>query len=106
MRISLEISGAGTVENGGGKSLSKQQILRFNTSDPASQGGRVTAGAEGFRMMVFTGKMTKEKYIWHGPFVCADRAQLMECFSKYQRGQFPPVRCAWDYKDASKTPKT
>lgn len=97
--------GSCTVENGGGKSLRKQQILRFNTSDAAAQEARVTAGADGFRMMVFTGKMTKEKIVWHGPFVCADRAQLMECFGKYQRGQFPPVRCAWDYKDASKTPE-
>jgi hypothetical protein len=29
------------------------------------------------RLQVFTGKQTKEKTIWHGPFVCASKQQLM-----------------------------
>ena len=52
-----------------------------------------------------TGRQTREELVWHGPFVCADRQQLMQCFAKYQGGQFPPVRVKWDYKDVSKHPK-
>jgi len=85
--------------------IGSQQIARFNTTNPSAQGAKVTAGEGGFRMMVFTGKMTKEKYVWHGPFVCSSRANLMQCFQQVQTGQFPPVRVKWDYKDASKTPK-
>jgi len=31
--------------------------------------------------------------------------QLMECFKKYQTGNFPPVRVKWDYKDVTKHPR-
>ena len=39
-------------------------------------------GGSGFRALVFTGKQTREKLVWHGPFVCADKQQLMGCFSQ------------------------
>merc|ERR1712113_1099557 len=74
----------------GEKSLKAQNICRFDASGP--QTAFVRAGANGFRMMVFTGKMTKEKVFWHGPFVCSSRANLQSCFSKYQQGEFPPKR--------------
>ena len=63
------------------------------------------ARPRGFHMMVFTGGMTRECYVWHGPFVCANRASLMQCFERHQRGACPPVRCQWDYTDATQTPK-
>lgn len=79
--------------------IGSQQICRFDTRDPDAQTAKVTAGTDGFRFMVFTGKMTKEKLVWHGPFVCASRQQLMACFRRYQMGDFPPVRVPWDYKN-------
>ena len=82
-------AGSGTLD--GGRAFKQQQILRFDTTSGATR-ATVTAGGQGFRMMVFTGKMTKEDVLWHGPFVCSNRQQLMECFQMQQAGKFPPVR--------------
>jgi redox-sensitive bicupin YhaK (pirin superfamily) len=86
----------------GSDAIKAQQICRFDTQTGSA--ARLKAGADGFRVMVFAGKQTKEKLVWHGPFVCASKQQLMECFQEYQQGKFPPVRVSWDYKDATKTP--
>lgn len=85
-----------------GKTLNAQEVALFDaeSGDRAS----VVAGDKGFRMMVFAGKRTNEDVTWHGPFVCADRRQLMDVFKAQQSGRFPPVRVPYDYKDASKTP--
>ena len=40
-----------------------QQIARFNTTGEA-QHASLTAGPKGVRMMVFTGKQTKEDLVW------------------------------------------
>jgi redox-sensitive bicupin YhaK (pirin superfamily) len=93
--------GAGTLN---GTPFKAQQICRFDTSG-GSVKAAVSAGAAGLRMMVFTGKMTKEDVVWHGPFVCADRAQLRECFKNQQLGRFPPVRVPYNYKDVTQVPK-
>jgi len=80
-----------------------QQVCRFDTS--GSRTASLSPGSDGYRGMVFTGKMTKEKVIWHGPFVCSSKANLQSCFQKYQDGEFPPKRVPYDYKDVSKKPK-
>lgn len=87
----------------GDKELAAQQVCRFDTSGP--QTAVLIAGGSGYRGMVFTGKMTREKVIWHGPFVCASRESVRECMDKYNRGSFPPKRVPWDYRDVSKKPK-
>jgi len=92
--------GAATLN--GSDAIRAQQICRFDTQTGSA--ALLKAGSDGFRAMVFAGKQTKEKLVWHGPFVCASKQQLMECFQQYQQGKFPPVRVPWDYKDASKTP--
>lgn len=84
-------------------SLKAQQICRFDTA--GARTALVTAGSEGYRGMVFTGKMTNEKVVWHGPFVCSSRANLQSCFQKYHTGDFPPKRVPWDYRDVTKKPK-
>jgi redox-sensitive bicupin YhaK (pirin superfamily) len=94
----------GSATLNGTTSFKQQQACRFDTSGGASV--KLTASADGFRMMVFTGKQTRESIIWHGPFVCTDKPQLMKCFENYQRGKFPPVRVDWDYKDARKIPRS
>lgn len=94
--------GDGTIN--GSTSIKAQQICRFDATGSAAA-ANLTAGKDGLRVMVFTGKQTKEQLVWHGPFVCASREQLMKCFQQHQRGQFPPVRVKWDYKDASKHPR-
>jgi redox-sensitive bicupin YhaK (pirin superfamily) len=87
----------------GGTKLGARQVCRFDTSGPRA--ASVVAGDEGFRMMVFTGKMTKEDIVWHGPFVCSSRANLRSCFTKFQTGELPSKRADWDYKRISKKPK-
>jgi len=90
---------AGSGVLNGDEAIGKQQICRFDTS-----GGRrkatFAAGDEGARFLVFTGKMTREPVVWHGPFVCADREMLMDVFRQHQTGAFPPVRVPYNYKDA------
>merc|ERR1719453_3030430 len=83
--------------------IKAQQIARFDTSGPQST--MLTAGPDGYRGMVFTGKMTKEKIIWHGPFVCSSQANLKQCFANYQTGKFPPKRVPWNYRDIRAKPK-
>jgi len=87
----------------GSTKLRAQQICRFDTSGPRT--AFLRAGNAGCRCMVFTGKMTREKIFWHGPFVCSSRQNLQECFSNYQKGELPSKRVPWDYKDIRKRPK-
>lgn len=82
--------------------LKAQQICRFDTSGPRA--AAIRAGANGYRCLVFAGKMTQEKIVWHGPFVCSSRQNLMDCFRKYQMGDFPPKRVSWDYRDVTQKP--
>lgn len=91
------------VINGAGQKIKAQDCCRFDTGKGDSV--LLTAGSEGYRMIVFTGKMTKEKILWQGPFVCADRNDLMKIYQKYQRGDFPPKRVNWDYRDVTKKPR-
>eukprot|EP00929_Paragymnodinium_shiwhaense_P061102 TRINITY_DN30512_c0_g1_i1.p1 TRINITY_DN30512_c0_g1~~TRINITY_DN30512_c0_g1_i1.p1 ORF type:complete len:310 (+),score=61.17 TRINITY_DN30512_c0_g1_i1:96-1025(+) len=93
----------GSVILSGQTEMKSQQICRFDTSGPKS--AVLQAGAKGFRGLVFTGTMTKEKIIWHGPFVCSSRKNLEDCFRKYQTGDFPPKRVKWDYRDVRQKPK-
>lgn len=93
----------GSATINGERSIRAQQICRFDTSGPRT--ALLTAGRDGCRALVFTGKMTKEKIIWHGPFVCSSRSNLQNCFEKYQTGEFPPKRAPWNYKDVRDTPK-
>lgn len=84
------------------ETLRAQQACRFDTSGPKT--AMITAGRDGYRGLVFTGKMTKEKILWQGPFVCSSRANLQSCYAKYQSGAFPPKRAPWDYRDVRKKP--
>lgn len=93
----------GSATINGERSIRAQQICRFDTSGPRT--ALLTAGRDGCRALVFTGKMTKEKIIWHGPFVCSSRSNLQNCFEKYQTGEFPAKRAPWNYKDVRDTPK-
>jgi len=99
--IFYAFKGSGTIN--GKESLLSQQACRFDTSGPRT--ALVTAGSQGFRAMVFAGKMTREKIVWHGPFVCTSRADLQKCFQKYQSGQFPSKRVSWNYRDIRTKPK-
>jgi redox-sensitive bicupin YhaK (pirin superfamily) len=83
--------------------LRAQQVCRFDASGPRR--AVIRAGKNGYRCLVFTGKMTNEKIVWHGPFVCSSKQHLRDCFRKYQMGEFPPKRVPWNYRDVSKMPK-
>lgn len=87
----------------GKTALRAQQTCRFDTSGPKA--AYIKAGRDGFRGLVFAGKMTKEKIVWHGPFVCSSQANLKSIFRQYQLGSFPPKRVSWDYRNISKKPK-
>ena len=64
--------GAATLN--GSDLIRAQQICRFDTQ--TGNAALLRAGGAGFRAMVFAGKQTKEKLVWHGPFVCASKQQL------------------------------
>jgi len=83
--------------------IKAQQIVRFDTSGPQST--ILRAGPNGYRGMVLTGKMTKERLIWDGPFVGSSKANLEQCFANYQTGKFPPKKVPWNYRDIRAKPK-
>jgi len=78
-------AGAGTLN--GGKAIRQQQICRFDTTKGTT--ATATAGPDGLRMMVFTGKMNKEMVVWHGPFVCDTKDTLMKVFRQRRAASSP-----------------
>jgi hypothetical protein len=58
----------GSATLNGSTPLKAQEICRFDPS--GSRVAVIQAGSTGYRGMVFTGKMTRENIVWHGPFVC------------------------------------
>ena len=94
--------GDGTL-NGSGEQIKSQQICRFNT-ETGCKTALFKAGSNGCSLMIFAGKMTRERIIWHGPFVCSSNDNLRQCFTQYQMGRFPPKRVDWDYKNVRAHP--
>lgn len=94
----------GSCKINGTTALKAQHAARFDPTS-GSRFATVMAGPDGYRGLVFAGKMTKENIVWHGPFVCSSRRHLQDIFRKYQLGQFPPNRVEWDYKDIRTAPK-
>ncbi|MEM8788137.1 MAG: pirin-like C-terminal cupin domain-containing protein [Pseudomonadota bacterium] len=58
--------------------------MRFDTGDTV----RVTAGPEGVRFLLVTGKPIREPVAWHGPIVMNTRAELMQAMRDLQNGTF------------------
>lgn len=89
-------AGSGTIL---GTKVKKDNIVRLNSE--IANGERslnITADAGGLKVMLFSGKMIKEKIAWKGPFVMNTAAELETAFAEYRSGSFLKKRVPWDYK--------
>ena len=59
-------------------------LVRFDTGDEIE----VTAGPEGMRFLLVTGRPIKEPVAWHGPIVMNTREELMQAFNELNNGTF------------------
>jgi redox-sensitive bicupin YhaK (pirin superfamily) len=49
---------------------------------------RVTAGDEGLRFLMVSGRPIREPVAWYGPIVMNTQEELMKAFQEYQDGTF------------------
>ena len=77
--IFYAFKGAGVLN--GDTAMKAQQACRFDATTVAGTAS-LKAGSEGFRLMVFAGKMTKETIVWHGPFVCQSKQKVCCCLAQ------------------------
>jgi len=59
-------------------------LVRFDTGDEIS----VTAGPDGVRFLLVSGRPIQEPVAWHGPIVMNTRAELMQAFKELNNGTF------------------
>jgi len=59
-------------------------LVRFDTGDEIT----VTAGPEGARFLLVSGKPIEEPVAWHGPIVMNTQAELMEAMRELRNGTF------------------
>lgn len=88
-----------------GTELNKFATVRMDARSPADREVSLEGGPEGMSVMIFAGKRLNEPIAWRGPFVLSTNEQLAQTMEEYRRGDFPPVRVAWDYKRIATKPK-
>ncbi len=59
-------------------------LVNFDTGDEV----RVTAGPDGMRFLLISGRPIKEPVAWHGPIVMNTRAELYQAMEELQNGRF------------------
>jgi len=59
-------------------------LVRFDTGDEVA----VTAGPEGVRFLLVSGRPIQEPVAWHGPIVMNTREELIEAFRELDQGTF------------------
>jgi len=65
-------------------SSGNRTLVRFDTGDAVT----VTAGPEGVRFLLVSGRPLKEPVAWHGPIVMNTRAELVQAMKELQDGSF------------------
>ncbi|WP_026928450.1 pirin family protein [Granulicoccus phenolivorans] len=80
VRVLYTFEGAVTIED---QTLSDQAAVL-----DTDQGVRLSAGAEGARMLMLQGRPIGAPVVQHGPFVGNSRDDIAKAFDDYQRGEF------------------
>jgi redox-sensitive bicupin YhaK (pirin superfamily) len=88
-----------------GSSVPFQHVAHLDASDPSAREFTMTAGAEGFSVIMFAGKRLNQPIAWHGPFVMTTDEEIQKTIDEYRRGTFLKKRAPWDYKRLSAFPK-
>lgn len=91
---------SGSASSAGGAPVPLAHAVRFG-AETAARGIELTAGADGLRALVFSGKRLKQKIAWHGPFVMTTADEIAHCLQEYRTGTFLKVRAPYDYKSAA-----
>ena len=84
----------------------RNAVLRFDGTDPTKRCFDITnyLASEVLGIIIFSGKMIKEKIAWHGPFVMNSDAEIQKTISDYRSGHFLKKRTNWDYKRIATKP--
>ena len=75
------IAGEGAVEK---EAVQNRTLVLFDSGDTLD----VTAGAEGIRFLLISGKPLAEPIAWRGPIVMNTKAELDLAFEEYHKGTF------------------
>lgn len=75
------IGGTGVTDS---RPIENGTLVLFDTGDHLS----LTAGDDGIRVLVLTGKPLKEPVAWRGPIVMNTQEELTTAFLEYQEGNF------------------
>jgi len=74
------------------KQLNKYQVgwLDISTNDAASE-LKLTAGKEGVRFALYSGKPTGEPIVSHGPFIADGSEDIMQFYNEYRQGKMKHI---------------
>ena len=64
--------------------VSNRSLVVFDTGDEI----RLTAGDEGMRFLLVSGKPLREPVAWQGPIVMNTQDELRQAFDDYRNGTF------------------
>ena len=64
--------------------LGNRSLVLFDSGDEIT----VTAGDEGMRFLLVSGRPLEEPVAWYGPIVMNTRSELQQAYSELQNGTF------------------
>lgn len=74
------------------KQLNKYQVGWLNlTTDDAASELRLTAGKEGVRFALYSGKPTGDPIVSHGPFIADSSEDISRLYSEYRQGKMKHI---------------
>jgi quercetin 2,3-dioxygenase len=75
---------AGMLVSEGGTLIGNRSLVLFDSGDEIT----VTAGAEGIRFLLVSGRPLEEPVAWYGPIVMNTKDELRQAYSELQNGTF------------------
>jgi hypothetical protein len=78
------IQGRGDFDKERGRDIGVEHLVIFGDGDTVS----ISAGPEGLRFLLISGKPIKEPLAWYGPIVMNTQEELRIAFEEYQKGTF------------------
>jgi redox-sensitive bicupin YhaK (pirin superfamily) len=82
--LAYAIKGDGFFDPEINSSTKKENLIQFDEGEQIS----ITAGDEGMRFLLITGKPIGEPVAWYGPIVMNSQEELQQAFDEYKNGTF------------------